>query len=404
MRPLKARRYKMQSAIWSEKNYFTYLSGSIFSTQGIWIQRMTLGWMLWQQTHSESLLGILAFLLFVPSIIFGPLFGVLVDRVDRRKAALTTSLILAFISLCLALLTQKNLINDVNLLFFALIIGISNSAYQAIRLSFVPELVSKENMPKAVAINAIIYNTSRFIGPMIAGYLIKYQGEAVSLFLVAAFYLPLIFVLNKLRLKEYQAKNKTFTFISDIKAGFSYTLKSAIISKLLLLICISAILGRGLLEILPAAAEILYQGGVEALAWLNSAAGIGAIVAGLVLSKFSSKQLLTALKIAIVSSGFLICGFNFMTGLELGLILIALLSFSATVCGVSTQSLIQISVDSQFRGRVMSLWGAINLGGAAIGGLIFGIATEFIGYEIAFILLGLICVFISYFTSRKISL
>ena len=404
MRPLKARRYKMQSAIWSEKNYFTYLSGSIFSTQGIWIQRMTLGWMLWQQTHSESLLGILAFLLFVPSIIFGPLFGVLVDRVDRRKAALTTSLILAFISLCLALLTQKNLINDVNLLFFALIIGISNSAYQAIRLSFVPELVSKENMPKAVAINAIIYNTSRFIGPMIAGYLIKYQGEAVSLFLVAAFYLPLIFVLNKLRLKEYQAKNKTFTFISDIKAGFSYTLKSAIISKLLLLICISAILGRGLLEILPAAAEILYQGGVEALAWLNSAAGIGAIAAGFVLSKFSSKQLLTALKIAIVSSGFLICGFNFMTGLELGLILIALLSFSATVCGVSTQSLIQISVDSQFRGRVMSLWGAINLGGAAIGGLIFGIATEFIGYEIAFILLGLICVFISYFTSRKISL
>ena len=404
MRPLKARRYKMQSAIWSEKNYFTYLSGSIFSTQGIWIQRMTLGWMLWQQTHSESLLGILAFLLFVPSIIFGPLFGVLVDRVDRRKAALTTSLILAFISLCLALLTQKNLINDVNLLFFALIIGISNSAYQAIRLSFVPELVSKGNMPKAVAINAIIYNTSRFIGPMIAGYLIKYQGEAVSLFLVAAFYLPLIFVLNKLRLKEYQAKNKTFTFISDIKAGFSYTLKSAIISKLLLLICISAILGRGLLEILPAAAEILYQGGVEALAWLNSAAGIGAIVAGFVLSKFSPKQLLTALKIAIVSSGFLICGFNFMTGLELGLILIALLSFSATVCGVSTQSLIQISVDSQFRGRVMSLWGAINLGGAAIGGLIFGIATEFIGYEIAFILLGLICVFISYFTSRKISL
>ena len=404
MRPLKARRYKMQSAIWSEKNYLTYLSGSIFSTQGIWIQRMTLGWMLWQQTHSESLLGILAFLLFVPSIIFGPLFGVLVDRVDRRKAALTTSLILAFISLCLALLTQKNLINDVNLLFFALIIGISNSAYQAIRLSFVPELVSKENMPKAVAINAIIYNTSRFIGPMIAGYLIKYQGEAVSLFLVAAFYLPLIFVLNKLRLKEYQAKNKTFTFISDIKAGFSYTLKSAIISKLLLLICISAILGRGLLEILPAAAEILYQGGVEALAWLNSAAGIGAIVAGFVLSKFSPKQLLTALKIAIVSSGFLICGFNFMTGLELGLILIALLSFSATVCGVSTQSLIQISVDSQFRGRVMSLWGAINLGGAAIGGLIFGIATEFIGYEIAFILLGLICVFISYFTSRKISL
>lgn len=394
----------MQSTIWSEKNYFTYLSGSIFSTQGIWIQRMTLGWMLWQQTHSESLLGILAFLLFLPSIIFGPLFGVLVDRVDRRKAALATSVILAIVSLCLALLTQKNLLSEANLLFFALIIGISNSAYQAIRLSFVPELVSKENMPKAVAINAIIYNSSRFIGPMIAGYLIKYQGEAASLFIVAVFYVPLIFVLSKLRLKDNQVKGKTFTFISDIKAGFSYTLKSAIISKLLLLICISAVLGRGLLEILPAAAETLYQGGVEALAWLNSAAGIGAILAGFVLSKFSSEQLLTALKIAIVSSGFLIFSFNLMTSLELGLVLISLLSFSATVCGVSTQSLIQVTVDSQYRGRVMSLWGAINLGGAAIGGLIFGLTTEFIGYEISFILLGFICALISYVTSRNISL
>lgn len=401
---LKTYRSIMHPSIWSEKRYFTYLSGSIFSTQGIWIQRMTLGWMLWQESHSESLLGVLAFLLFVPSILLGPLFGALVDRVDRRKAALTTSLVLALVSLSLALLTHQELMNEASLLFFALIIGIANSAYQSIRLSFVPELVSKVNMPKAVAINAIIYNSSRFIGPMIAGYLIKYQGDAVSLYLVAACYLPLIFVLNKLALNTYQVKNKTFTFLTDIKAGFKYTLKSDLISTLLIVISISAIFGRGLLEILPAAADILYQGGVEALAWLNSAAGAGAIGAGLVLSRLASKQLLTALKVAIVSSGLLIICFNFMASLELGLLLIALLSFSATVCGVSTQSLIQVTVDSEFRGRVMSLWGAINLGGGAIGGLIFGVTTEFIGYQPAFLLLGAICVIISFIKVRKIRL
>lgn len=401
---LKTYRSIMHPSIWSEKRYFTYLSGSIFSTQGIWIQRMTLGWMLWQESHSESLLGVLAFLLFVPSILLGPLFGALVDRVDRRKAALTTSLVLALVSLSLALLTHQELMNEASLLFFALIIGIANSAYQSIRLSFVPELVSKVNMPKAVAINAIIYNSSRFIGPMIAGYLIKYQGDAVSLYLVAACYLPLIFVLNKLALNTYQVKNKTFTFLTDIKAGFKYTLKSDLISTLLIVISISAIFGRGLLEILPAAADILYQGGVEALAWLNSAAGAGAIIAGLVLSRLASKRLLTALKVAIVSSGLLIICFNFMASLKLGLLLIALLSFSATVCGVSTQSLIQVTVDSEFRGRVMSLWGAINLGGGAIGGLIFGVTTEFIGYQPAFHLLGAICVIISFIKVRKIRL
>lgn len=394
----------MSTSILSERNYLTYLSGSIFSTQGIWIQRMTLGWMLWQMTHSESLLGLLAFLLFFPAIIFGPLFGVMVDRIDRRRAAVITSIILGSISFILATLTISKLINEFNLLFFALVIGIANSAYQSIRLSFVPELVSTENMPKAVAINAVIYNSSRFIGPVIAGYLIKYQGVSLSLFVVAACYLPLTFVLIKLRLKALEKENKKrFTFFEDIKAGIEYTLGSILISRLLLLICISAVLGRGLLEILPAATEMLFQGGVEALAWLNSAAGIGAIFAGLVLSRLSSKQLLLALKLAIITSGFLILCFYSASNLTLGLLLIACLSFCATVCGVTTQSLIQTSVASKFRGRVMSLWGAINLGGGALGGLLFGFNTEFIGYGLTFMLIGSICIIISYLATRNLN-
>ena len=159
-----------------------------------------------------------------------------------------------------------------------------------------------------------------------------------------------------------------------------------------------------MLEILPAAVDVLYGRGVEALAWMNSAAGIGAIIAGLLLSSFSAGRLLPAMRIAVISSGLLLVVFSYTRSFELGLVIIGGLSFCATVCGVGTQSLIQVSVTSAFRGRVMSLWGAINIGGGALGGLLFGVFTESVGYPFTLITMGLICVVIAYVATRRIRL
>lgn len=396
----------MQRSIFTERNYLTYLCGSLFSTQGLWIQRMTLGWMMWDKTHSESWLGMLAFLMFFPTILVGPLFGVMVDRINRRQAAVVTSIILGLISLLLSLLVWHQLVNELTLLFFALAIGIANSAYQAIRLSLVPELVSTPNMPKAVAINAVLYNTSRFIGPVIAGFLIKFQGNAVAFAVVSATYIPLIIVLLLLKLDDHHqgSGGEKFTFFMDIKAGLTYARNSDLILRLLMLIAVSAILGRGLLEILPAAVDVLYGRGVEGLAWLNSAAGVGAIIAGLILSSANAKHLLLATRFGVIAAGVLLIMFSYTHSFELGLLIVAGLSFCATVCGVGTQSLIQVSVASAFRGRVMSLWGSINIGGGALGGLLFGVLTEFMGYPFTLVTLGLLSVLIAYVASRRIVL
>lgn len=396
----------MQRSIFTERNYLTYLCGSIFSTQGIWIQRMTLGWMMWEQTHSESWLGMLAFLMFFPTIVVGPLFGVMVDRINRRTAAVVTSIILGLLSLLLSLLVWQQVVNELILLFFACGIGVANSAYQSIRLSLVPELVSISNMPKAVAINAILYNTSRFIGPVIAGLLIKYESNAFAFAVVSACYIPLIIVLLLLKMDNCQRSSRVgqFTFFMDIKAGLNYALNSDLILRLLMLIAVSAILGRGLLEILPAAVDVLYGRGIEGLAWLNSAAGVGAIIAGLLLSSFNAERLLMATRLGVIASGLLLIMFSYTRSFELGLLIVAGLSFCATVCGVGTQSLIQVSVTSAFRGRVMSLWGSINIGGGALGGLLFGVLTEFTGYSFTLIAVGLLSVVIAYIASRRIVL
>lgn len=396
----------MHRSIFTERNYLTYLCGSLFSTQGLWIQRMTLGWMMWDQTHSESWLGMLAFFMFFPTVLVGPFFGVMVDRINRRKAGVITSIILGLLSLLLSLLAWQQFMDESMLLFFALAIGIANSAYQSIRLSLVPELVSIVNMPKAVAINAILYNTSRFIGPVIAGVLIKYGGNAVAFAVVSFCYIPLVFALLLLKLDNTQrdVALKKFTFFNDIKAGFNYALNSDLIFRLLMLITVSAILGRGLLEILPAAVDTLYGRGVEGLAWLNSSAGIGAIIAGLLLSSFNSQQLLLATRLGVIFSGLLIIMFSYTRSFELALLVVAGLSFCATACGVGTQSLIQVSVASEFRGRVMSLWGSVNVGGGALGGLLFGVLTEFMGYSFTLVSLGLLSILSAYIASRRIVL
>ena len=110
------------------------------------------------------------------------------------------------------------------------------------------------------------------------------------------------------------------------------------------------------------------------------------------------------MRIGVMSSGLLLMLFSFTNNFELGLLLVAGLSFCATVCGVGTQSLIQVSVTSAFRGRVMSLWGAINIGGGALGGLLFGVLTEFMGYPFTLVSIGLLSVAIAYLTTRRIVL
>jgi len=386
----------------TERQYLTYLSGSIFSTQGLWIQRMTIGWMMWEFTRSETWLGALAFLMFFPTVIFGPLFGVMVDRVNRQRAAIMTSIILAIISAALATLVYFKLDNQYLLLMFATLIGIANSAYQSIRLSFVPELVSVSNMPKAVAINAILYNTSRFVGPMVAGFLMLRFGNEITLFVVAACYLPLTFVLCLIKVPvKLISIDKEFTFFEDIKAGVKYAYNSTLISQLLVVIGISALLGRGLLEILPATVDVIYNMGVQELAWLNSAVGVGSIISALMLTNPTQTKLMRAVTIGSIGSGALLILFMMTSQFVIGLLIIGGLGFCATLCGVGTQSLIQSTVPSEFRGRVMSLWGSINLGVGAIGGLLFGVMTEYFGYPTSLVTLGSLCILCAYISTKK---
>ena len=176
----------MSTSALSSRNYLTYLAGSTVSLHGLWIYRVALGWFTWELTGSELWVGIVAFTQFGPAVIFGPIFGVLADRFDRRKTSVVINALGALNMVCLGLLASLGFADIYVLVTQSLIQGALDGAHAPIRMSIVPNLVKKEQLQSAIAITSISFNLSRFVGPAIAGLIIATYGVAIA-FLVNGF-------------------------------------------------------------------------------------------------------------------------------------------------------------------------------------------------------------------------
>ncbi len=158
------------------KNFRIYMYGNSISVIGLWIQRLAFGWQAWQLSESPLVVGLVAGVQFMPLLILTPFVGVIVDRVRSRDAAVVVQVVMMVLSTILAALTLSNSITIELLLVLALAHGVAFSAYSPIRLSLIPDLVPPVQFPSAVAINSIVFNASRFIGPSIAGAIITLYG------------------------------------------------------------------------------------------------------------------------------------------------------------------------------------------------------------------------------------
>ncbi len=373
------------------RNFIIYSAGAVFSTNGIWIQRLTLGWMAWDSTHSEFWVGTVAFLLFAPIILLGPVFGVLADRGDRRRAAILT---MSGILLTTAAFTTATALFEVGIAavcVVATLFGIANSAYHPIRLSLVPMLVERAQLRSAVATTAIIFNVSRLVGPALAGVLITVGGVTSAFAVNALLYVPMLFALRAVQMRERdgQAEVRRAVFF-ELRSGIAHAWSSSVIMPFMLLAAINSVCGRGLLELLPAFADGVFQRGSAGLAMLTSSAGAGAIVAGLIMSRTAVSMRSTGRGGALAAG--LVCVMLGLNGsFVVAVVLVTVLGFTITLVGVSSQAAIQTHVDDTYRGRVMSLWGVVGFGGTALGGLTIGAVSETLGLPLASVLWGVVC-------------
>ncbi len=358
----------------ASKSFRTYVYGNIFSVLGIWVQRLALGWQAWALSESALVVGLVAAAQFMPTIVFTPFFGVIVDRIKAQSGAVVMQVVMTIIASALAALTFTGLMTVEWLLGLALANGIANSAYAPIRLALIPDLVTKQQFPSAAAITATIFNLSRFIGPGVGGAIVALYGLGYAYVVNAVTYLPVIVALCVITLDAHRPEHVgPSDYLGQLAEGVRYTRDHALIFRLILLTGVSNFFGRGLLELMPAFAALIFEGGSGVLAALMSAIGMGAITASLLLSLRPLQLRLRAVAyVGATGVGVSIALFGTVTTLPAGIIVAAMLGLFASLVSISSQTEIQLNVENRLRGRVMSLWSLVIMGAPAVGSVLGG--------------------------------
>lgn len=393
----------MLTRVLRQRSFATYLTGSAFSLHGLWIQRVAIGWLAWELTGSEAWLGLLALAELMPVVLFGPLFGVWADRLDRKSVAYITNGINILLCSLLAVLTAAGLIDIYGLWTITALLGCVSSAFQPVRLSLIPSLVPRELLSEAVAAQSIVFNVSRFLGPAIAGFTIATLGLWAAFAINAASYLAMIAALFLIELRPRVRHGERSHFLSEFKAGVAYTYAHPEISWQIAVVAISALTGRATIQMLPAFAGDIYAGGSSLLATLTSVAGAGAVVAGLVLARLEvGHGLRRATVLGTVATGLLMIVLGSVHEFAAGIAVLAMLGFCLTLVGIGSQTVIQTAVTEAMRGRVLSLWAAVAFAAPALGGVLIGVSAEAWGLGPTTIAAGALCALPATLMARRL--
>ncbi len=392
----------MNHSALTSRSYLIYLIGSTVSLHGLWIYRVALGWYTWQITGSELWVGIVAFTQFAPAVVFGPLFGVLSDRFDRRKSSILINSLSTMNMLLLGVLAWLGLVDIYVLTTQSLIQGALDGAHTPVRMALVPNLVAKEQMQSAIATSSIAFNVSRFVGPAIAGFVIATLGVSAAFAINGVSYLAIIAAVWRVRVNPVKVRTKPPGDVwGELMDGVRYTLSHRTIRGLLVTVAVASIFGRGALEMMPAFADAIYQRGSSGLAILTSAMGVGAIASGLVLARNTGWLNSNVVRLSVVIAGAIIVAFGANTEFWIAVPLVVSLGIILSLCGVGSQILIQSLVEEEVRGRVSSLWGMIAFGGTAIGSLIVGSSSSALGLQATVIAAGILCSLVALFSPSR---
>jgi MFS family permease len=362
-------------------NLGVYALGSGVSLVGMWMQRIAVGWLTWQLTESGLWLGIVAFADFFPVLLIGPIAGAAADRWDRLRVVKVSQAISLLQAVALTVLTATGHMTVGLLVALTAFQGVLVAFNQPARLALVPSMVPQEDLAKAVAINSIVFNIARFVGPMLAGPCIVWWDVEAAFLGNALSYVAFLVALERIRIASTRVEPaKRPSFGKDIREGIRYTAAHPGIAALLMLLIATGIGGRPLTELLPGFAADVYRSGAVGLSILAAAIGGGAIFGGIWLGHRAHAGGLINVALGCVLGGAVATAAAIATdSMWLAVPAVAVFGFCNSVAGISIQTAIQLAADRSMQGRVLGLFGLIFRGSPAIGALAAGLASAQFG-------------------------
>jgi MFS family permease len=368
------------------RNYKLFYFGQAISLSGTWMQTIAQAWLVLQITNSKVALGTVTMLQFLPITIFVLFAGVIADRVPKRNFIVATQTLAMLQAFALAVLVWSGQVQLWHVYALASVLGLANAFEQPTRQAFVVEMVGKEDLLNAVALNSGMFNGARLMGPAIGGVIIATAGVKGAFLLNGITFLPVIAGLMMMNLAELYPANRQDTRqvnpLAELREGLSYAFRTPAVLLIVILVAIIGMFGYNFTVVLPLVDRFVLGHGAAGLGFLTAAIGLGALVSALLLASKKSTTMFTlfagAAALAILLGTVALSQWYYVTLLILFFVGVANTAFAATA-----NTSLQLATPDHLRGRVMALYMLLFAGSTPIGGFFTGFVAEHLGVPAA---------------------
>ena len=375
------------------RNYRLFFAGQLTSLVGTWMQTVAQSWLVYRLTGSAALLGLVGFASQIPIFLLGPIAGAVADGYPRRRTMIIIQTAMMLLAFPLAVLTLTNRIQVWHIMVLASLLGVVNAFDIPVRQSFIAEMVGREDLINAIALNSSMMNGARIIGPAIAGILVALVGEGWCFLLNGVSYLAVIIGLLFITAGNTRPHENQGSRIEAVREGFRFVWHRQPVRALLLLLVVVSLMGMPYSVLMPIFADEILNGGPKALGLLMGFSGVGALLGAIVLA---GRQGVTGLgrwvMLACGGFGVSLILFSFSRHFWLSTFLLVPVGFSLMVQLASSNTLIQAMVPDRLRGRVMAVYSMMFVGMAPFGALFSGILAHQMGAPRTVAAGGVVCI------------
>src|SRR5438874_6325379 len=363
------------------RNFRLFWFGQLISLIGTWMQSIGQAWLVLQLTHSALLLGVVGALQFLPIMLFSLFGGVLADRLPKRRVLLFTQSFAMLQAAVLWILVASGHIQIWEVLVLASLLGLTNSVDMPTRQAFVVEMVGREDLPNAIALNSSVFNMARVVGPGLGGLIIAFLGIAPLFLLNAISFVPVITGLALIRMNELHAlakRSKTSgetskqSTLQSLREGLAYVVHTPSVLLIIAVIGVISLFGINFNVILPLFATDILHSGALGFGFLSAAFGLGSLCSALWLAWGNRKPSVQYLLIAAFAFCVLEIFFALSHLYVLSLILVAAVGFTLIAFSANSNTALQTVTPDHLRGRVMSVYMVVFAGSVPLGNLFTG--------------------------------
>lgn len=385
-------------------NFRLFFFGQLISLSGTWVQQLAVSWLAYRLTQSAVWLGIVSFFSMIPVFLFGFLAGPVIDRTNRRQLLILTQTLAMIQAFVLAYFTLKGTLDIYSLLVFSIFLGIINSFDIPVRQAFVIDLVERDHLHNAIALNSAGFNFSRMLGPVLAGFIVAKAGEGVCFVINGFSFLAAIISLFLLKGINYLEKKKEReSFFQEIKDGLSYAFSNSLLKTIIISLVVVNLAVTAQAVLMPIFVKQVLKGDARTLGVLMAALGLGSFLGALFLAGRRSALGLTSLisqAIFVMGLCFFVLSFN--QSLVMACVYLFLIGFAALFLLTGSNTIFQLVVLENFRGRLMSIYSMTFIGLAPFGSLLGGLLASKFGMTATMIFLSLILVAVGFWAKIQV--